>query len=56
VPGLEAALQAVAQLAHDVPQLVELDINPVVVTPERTVCVDVKARLEDTTATGEELS
>jgi hypothetical protein len=55
VPGLEALLQTVAQLADDVPQLVELDINPAVVTPEGTVCVDVKARLEEITATGEEL-
>jgi acyl-CoA synthetase (NDP forming)/GNAT superfamily N-acetyltransferase len=56
VPALQRMLQVVAQLADDVPQLIELDINPVVVTPDAAVCVDIKARLEDTPATREELS
>lgn len=47
VPAVERLVQSVAQLAIDVPQLAELDINPVVVTPAGVVCVDVKARLED---------
>ena len=36
---------AVGELAVDVPELAELDLNPVVVTPSGPVLVDVKARL-----------
>jgi acyl-CoA synthetase (NDP forming)/GNAT superfamily N-acetyltransferase len=56
VPALEATLQAVAQLAGDVPELVELDLNPVMVTPESSVCVDVKARLAANTAATNEVT
>jgi succinyl-CoA synthetase beta subunit len=55
VLALQRVLQSVAQLASDVPVLVELDINPIVVTPEGVVSVDVKARLEESQPHREEL-
>jgi acyl-CoA synthetase (NDP forming)/GNAT superfamily N-acetyltransferase len=36
----------VARLAVNVPELCELDLNPVIVTPEGVSCVDVKMRLQ----------
>jgi acyl-CoA synthetase (NDP forming)/GNAT superfamily N-acetyltransferase len=45
VAGLEALLVAAGELSLDVPDLVELDLNPVIVTPHATVLVDVKTRL-----------
>ena len=56
VAALERVLQSVAQLAADVPPLAELDLNPVVVTPEGAICVDVKARLDGDSYPGTEAS
>ena len=51
VAALEALVVAVGELAVDVPDLAELDLNPVVVTPSGPVLVDVKARLARGSAT-----
>lgn len=45
VEGLERAVEALGALATEVPQVAELDLNPVMVTPEAVVAVDVKLRL-----------
>ena len=46
VESLEALVVAVGQLAADVPQVSDLDLNPLVVTPDGVHCVDVKVRLQ----------
>jgi acetyl coenzyme A synthetase (ADP forming)-like protein len=46
VTALEDVLQRVARLAGDVPELAELDINPLVVSPEGAVAVDARVRVE----------
>ncbi|HTW20043.1 MAG TPA: GNAT family N-acetyltransferase [Mycobacteriales bacterium] len=45
VAALEDVLLRVGQLATDLPQLAELDLNPVIVSPQGAVAVDVKVRL-----------
>jgi hypothetical protein len=45
VDALEAVVVAVGQLAVDVPEVSDLDLNPLLVTPEGVHCVDVKVRL-----------
>jgi acyl-CoA synthetase (NDP forming) len=45
VDGLTDMLLRVARLAEDVPEIAELDINPVVVGTDSAVAVDVKVRL-----------
>jgi acyl-CoA synthetase (NDP forming)/GNAT superfamily N-acetyltransferase len=45
IAGLEALVTALGRLAVDVPELAELDLNPVVVTSEGCVVVDAKVRL-----------
>jgi hypothetical protein len=45
VAAVEDLLLRVSALADEVPELVELDLNPVVVRPDGLVAVDVKARL-----------
>jgi acyl-CoA synthetase (NDP forming)/GNAT superfamily N-acetyltransferase len=45
IAGLEALLTSLGRLAHDVPELAELDLNPVVVGPDGCAVVDVKVRL-----------
>ena len=45
VPALEDMLLRVAALADDLPEITELDLNPVVSTPEGATAVDVKIRL-----------
>lgn len=42
---LEQMVVALGELALDVPQIAELDLNPVMCTPSGTVLVDVKVRL-----------
>ena len=44
---LEEMVVALGELALDVPEIAELDLNPVMCTPAGTVLVDVKVRLED---------
>ena len=43
--ALAALVELVARVAEEVPELVELDLNPVIVTPEGALVVDCKARL-----------
>jgi len=45
VPALEELVQAVGQLALDVPEVAEMDLNPVIMTPAGAACVDAKIRL-----------
>ena len=42
---------ALGELAPDVPEIAELDLNPVMCTPAGTVLVDVKVRLAAATGT-----
>ncbi|MGI8901300.1 MAG: acetate--CoA ligase family protein, partial [Nocardioides sp.] len=46
VHALEELIQAVGQLALDVPALAEMDLNPVIMTKHGAACVDVKIRLQ----------
>ncbi len=48
VEGLEALVVSLGRLALEVPELAELDLNPVIVRPDGCVLVDVKARLTPT--------
>jgi acyl-CoA synthetase (NDP forming)/GNAT superfamily N-acetyltransferase len=43
--ALAALVEQVARVAEEVPELVELDLNPVIVTPDGALVVDCKARL-----------
>jgi acetyl coenzyme A synthetase (ADP forming)-like protein len=45
VAALEDALLRVARLAEDVPQLTEMDLNPLIASPEGVAAVDVRVRL-----------
>jgi acyl-CoA synthetase (NDP forming)/GNAT superfamily N-acetyltransferase len=45
VRGLEDVLLRVSQLASELPELAELDLNPVIVSPDGAIAVDVKVRL-----------
>jgi acyl-CoA synthetase (NDP forming)/GNAT superfamily N-acetyltransferase len=45
VAALEDLVLALGRLALDVPEVAELDLNPVLAGPERAVLVDVKVRL-----------
>jgi acyl-CoA synthetase (NDP forming) len=45
VAGLEALLLRVARMAEDLPEIWELDLNPVCATPERIVVVDARIRV-----------
>jgi hypothetical protein len=45
VAGLAALVTALGRLAVDVPELAELDLNPVMVGPDGCVVVDAKVRL-----------
>jgi acyl-CoA synthetase (NDP forming) len=45
-PALEDFLLRVARFAEQVPELAELDLNPVIVSSEGALAVDVKLRLE----------
>jgi hypothetical protein len=45
VDHLEDLLGRLAQLADDLPEIAELDANPVVVTPTAAIVTDVKVRI-----------
>jgi acyl-CoA synthetase (NDP forming) len=45
VAALQDLLLRVARLAEDVPEMAEMDLNPVIVGPGRAVSVDTKIRL-----------
>jgi ATP-grasp domain len=52
VPALEELVLRVATLAAEVPELAELDLNPVIVSERGALGVDVKARLVPGRTTG----
>ena len=43
--AVEDVLLRVARLAEEVPQVREMDINPLIVTPDGAIAVDVKIRI-----------
>lgn len=43
--GLTSILQRVSRLADDVPEVVELDLNPVIARPQDVQVVDVRIRV-----------
>ena len=44
-PAVEDVLLRVARLADDVPQLAEMDLNPLIASPSGAAAVDVRIRL-----------
>ncbi len=44
--AVERIVQAVARMMQDVPEVCEIDLNPVTAHPEGASCVDVKVRVE----------
>jgi acyl-CoA synthetase (NDP forming)/GNAT superfamily N-acetyltransferase len=53
VEGLERLVVALAQLAVDVPEVVEVDLNPVIMTAHGAACVDVKIRVAEVAQRGD---
>ncbi|HEU0288534.1 MAG TPA: acetate--CoA ligase family protein, partial [Nocardioidaceae bacterium] len=53
IAELERVILAVARLADEVPEVAELDINPVVVRPDGVSCIDGKLRLATAAALDE---
>ena len=49
VPALEDLLLRVSALAEDLPQILELDCNPVMVLPHGAIVVDARVRIASTT-------
>jgi acetyl coenzyme A synthetase (ADP forming)-like protein len=45
VDGLEDVLHRLSRLAEDVDELAELDLNPIIATPERVLAVDARVRV-----------
>lgn len=45
LPGIERLLVGLSQLACDLPQLAEIDLNPVLATPDGVAALDVRVRL-----------
>ncbi len=50
VPALEALLLRLGRLAAELPEVVELDLNPVLAGPEGCVCVDARIRVSRVSA------
>jgi hypothetical protein len=46
VEALQSILVGVGQLVVDVPEVSDLDLNPLLVAPDGVHCVDVKVRLQ----------
>ena len=53
IDDLEKVICSLGQLARDVPEIAELDLNPVMATPRGSVLVDVKVRLAEGAAINE---
>lgn len=53
--AVEHLIVAIGELALDVPQLIELDLNPVMCIPAGAVPVDAKIRLPDPLPLGDDL-
>ena len=43
--AVEQLLQRLSRLAADIPEIAELDLNPIIITPTGAVVVDIKLRL-----------
>jgi acyl-CoA synthetase (NDP forming) len=56
VAALEEMVLRVAAMAADIPELAELDMNPVIVSAHGAVAVDVKVRLQPAAAPSDPLS
>ena len=54
VSALATLVQAVGRLAFDVPEVAELDLNPVIMGPGGATCVDAKVRLAAAVDTGDD--
>ena len=52
--ALATLVQAVGRLALDVPEVAELDLNPVIMGPGGGTCVDAKVRLAAAVDTGDD--
>ena len=50
--ALESALVDISQLVADLPEVVELDVNPLLVSPEGVLAVDARVRVEATDVEG----
>lgn len=46
LPALEDLLARLSRMACDLPQLTEVDLNPLIATPDGITCVDARLRLE----------
>jgi acetyltransferase len=46
--AIVAALNALSAIAVDFPDIIELDINPLLATPQGVIAIDARARLSDT--------
>ena len=46
IEALTGLMEKLGRLGEDVPEVAEIDLNPVIVTPEGLHCVDVKIRVE----------
>jgi len=56
IDALVGVIDAVARLAVDVPELAELDLNPVIAGPHGVACVDARLRLTPVTEPRSELA
>ena len=54
LPALDRALVSLSQLAADIPELVELDINPLLADASGVIALDARMRLERTASRGSE--
>ena len=54
LPALERALVSLSQLAADMPEIVELDINPLLVDSQGVIALDARMRIERTAGRGSE--
>lgn len=52
IPALERALVGLSQLAADMPEIVELDINPLLADRNGVIALDARVRVERTAARG----
>jgi hypothetical protein len=50
VNALEDLLVRVGRLAEDIPEIAEMDLNPVIVSPSGVTAVDARLRLAPTTS------
>src|SRR6185312_1651254 len=54
MPALERALESLSRLAADLPELVELDVNPLLADEHGVLALDARIRIEQTASCGSE--